>query len=240
MATLGSLSSLFEKPMPENPTLFDSLSSWNQTKPKKPGENSSFTEIFGELHFQEKPAPTFEKKNGRNGSKCDPKSNGGFLVKNSESRQLCTEGLGSESSDDVDDLVKEGGGDWSDLGKEKGTERQSQHDGVNGGYSRSLSQVRSRSGGGFPPPITSIGKSGKPWISFKSYREDGRFVLREIRIPTYEFLKASREDGRLKLHIVHPEEAISEGEEEEEEEEQEQEEEQEEEEKKIPDRGHRN
>ncbi|XP_017698211.1 protein FANTASTIC FOUR 1-like [Phoenix dactylifera] len=239
MATLGSLSSLFENPMPENPTLFDPLSSWNQTKPKKPGENSSFTEIFGELHFQEKPAPTSEEKNGRNGSTCDPKSNGGFLVKNTESLQLCTEGLGSESSGDVDDLMKEGGDDWSDLGKEKDTERQSPHDGVDGGYSRSLSQVRSRGGGGFPPPISSIGKSGKPWISFKSYREDGRFVLREIRTPTHDFLQASREDGRLKLHIVHPEEAISEGEEGEREEEAEEvEEEEEEEEKKIADEGH--
>ncbi|XP_038987007.1 uncharacterized protein LOC120112217 [Phoenix dactylifera] len=173
MATLGSLSSLFEKPLPDNLTLFDSLSSWNQIKPKKPADNSSFTEIFGELHFQEKPAPpenppSDHEKSGRNGYGCQPKSNGVFSAKNSESLQLCTEGLGSESSDDVDDLMKEGGDDCGDLEKEEDTERRAQ-----GGYSRSLSEVRSRSGGGFPPPISSIGKSGKPWISFKSYREDG-------------------------------------------------------------------
>ncbi|XP_010912304.1 uncharacterized protein [Elaeis guineensis] len=227
MAALGSLSSLFEKPLPENPTLFDSLSSWNQIKPKKPVENSSFTEIFGELHFREKPAPPTnppsdeEKKSGRNGYSCEPKSNGVFSAKNSETLQLCTEGLGSESSDDVDDLMKEGGDDRTALEKDKETERR-----MHGRYSRGLSEVRSRSGGGFPPPISSIGKSGKPWISFRSYREDGRFVLREIRIPTHEFLQASREDGRLKLHMLHPEEPISEGEEEQQQEEEEEEEEQ--------------
>ncbi|KAG1331037.1 protein FANTASTIC FOUR 1 [Cocos nucifera] len=215
MATLSSLSSLFEKPLPENPTLFDSLSSWNQIKPKKPVENSSFTEIFGELHFQENPAPptnppSDQEKSGSNGYRSEPKSNGVFSAKNSETLQLCTEGLGSESSDDVDDLMKEGGDDCSNLEKEKDAERR-----MHGGYSKGLSEVRSRSGGGFPPPISSIGKSGKPWISFRSYREDGRFVLREIRIPTYEFLQASREDGRLKLHMLQPEEPISEGEEEE-------------------------
>ena len=67
----------------------------------------------------------------------------------------------------------------------------------------------------FPPPISSIGKSGKPWVCLKSYREDGRFVLREMRIPSQELLHASREDGRLKLHFVHPDEDITEGKEDE-------------------------
>lgn len=213
MATLDSLSSLFEKPMPENPTLFDSL--WSQMKHTKPVEDSStFTEIFGELHFQEKPSPPLsDEKNGRSvfhfQEKPSPppsdEKNGRsvFPAKTSESLLLCTEGLGSESSDDVDDLMEGGGDDWRKLDKGRDAER------------RGYSEVRSRrSGGGFPPPISSIGRSGKPWIFFESSREDGRFVLREIRIPTHEFLQASREDGRLKLHIVHPDEAISEGEEE--------------------------
>jgi hypothetical protein len=68
------------------------------------------------------------------------------------------------------------------------------------------------SGGGFPPPISCIGKSGKPWVCFKSYRQDGRFVLKEIRVPTQEFLHARREDGRL--HLVQPNDEILEEEEE--------------------------
>ncbi|KAH6814728.1 hypothetical protein C2S51_023746 [Perilla frutescens var. frutescens] len=68
--------------------------------------------------------------------------------------------------------------------------------------------------GGFPPPISCIGRSGKPWVSFQTIRTNGRFILTEVRIPTQEFMHACRENGRLKLHFIH-----SESEEEEEEEE---------------------
>lgn len=58
----------------------------------------------------------------------------------------------------------------------------------------------------FPPPISSIGRSGKPWLSLKSYKQNGRFILKEVRIPIQEFLHATREDGRLKLQIVQSDE----------------------------------
>ncbi|PKA65765.1 Protein FAF-like, chloroplastic [Apostasia shenzhenica] len=79
-----------------------------------------------------------------------------------------------------------------------------------GGYTRSYSDVRQRitaSGGSgyFPPPITTIGRSGKPRVYFKSFREDGRFVLREIRIPTQRLLQATRGDGRLTMRVLQPE-----------------------------------
>uniref|UniRef100_A0A0D3HIC9 FAF domain-containing protein n=1 Tax=Oryza barthii TaxID=65489 RepID=A0A0D3HIC9_9ORYZ len=51
----GALKRLFEKPLPENPTLLEALSAWNHTHRKKLVDPASFTEIFGELHFQEKP-----------------------------------------------------------------------------------------------------------------------------------------------------------------------------------------
>ena len=144
MATCSGLRSLFENPLPENPTLIESLSSWNHPKPMKPIEVSSFAEIFGELYFQEKPEspattspvptppplaapalvqspqsnisesnlenvqapgnPSLDSILGlpKNHYRCNPKGNGGFSTKNSESLQLCTEGIGSESSDDVD------------------------------------------------------------------------------------------------------------------------------------------
>ena len=56
MAADGGLSRLFEKPLPENPTLLEALSAWNHRNvhPNKPIDPASFTEIFGELHFQEK------------------------------------------------------------------------------------------------------------------------------------------------------------------------------------------
>lgn len=54
MAADGGLRRLFEKPFPENPTLLEALSAWNRVHPKRPVDPASFTEIFGELHFQEK------------------------------------------------------------------------------------------------------------------------------------------------------------------------------------------
>ncbi|KAH0462937.1 hypothetical protein IEQ34_007519 [Dendrobium chrysotoxum] len=83
-----------------------------------------------------------------------------------------------------------------------------------GEYRRSHSDVGQRiaaSGNGdgvgqveFPPPITTIGSDGKPRVYFKSFRNDGRFVLREIRIPTQRFLQSKREDGRLTMRVLGP------------------------------------
>ncbi|KAK8947237.1 hypothetical protein KSP39_PZI007104 [Platanthera zijinensis] len=80
-------------------------------------------------------------------------------------------------------------------------------------YKRSYSDVRQRRsliGGGnrlmqnFPPPITMIGSGGKPRVYFKSLRKDGRFVLKEIRIPTQRLLQATRRDGRLTMRVLRP------------------------------------
>ncbi|KAL2511080.1 Uncharacterized protein Adt_16680 [Abeliophyllum distichum] len=269
MAACGSLEHIFEKPLPENPTLLESLTSWKQIKSMNPVDDSSFTEIFGELHFEENNASgssssspprqsspssslssnsTFfpdanpqsdnEKLNREKGE--SPNSNNhekaksptssyhptthkeqyrhsdSFSSVNSDSLSLCTEGLGFESFDDVEDLLK------NDICNE------SQHQEERKSFTRNTPtenhwseySKRSRtSRGSFPPPISCIGRSGKPWVCFKSYREDGRFILKEIRIPTQEFMHACRENGRLKLQFIHSDEEILEDDEEEEEEE---------------------
>ncbi|KAA8544257.1 hypothetical protein F0562_022269 [Nyssa sinensis] len=140
-----------------------------------------------------------------------------FSSVNSDSFLLCTEGLGFESSDDVEDLISDIDINNHWKNQERATIKK---------HTRSLSESlccefrRPRTNSGaFPPPISSIGKSGKPCVCFKSYRRDGRFVLKEIRIPTQEFLHAYREDGRLKLHLVQSDDEILEEEDEEEEEE---------------------
>ncbi|CBI28308.3 unnamed protein product, partial [Vitis vinifera] len=117
-----------------------------------------------------------------------------FSSMKSESLQLCTEGLGFESCDDVEDVHNEIKDDWEN--QEERVTRHSPRENAYTEFRRSRTQ-----GGAFPPPISCIGKSGKPWVSFKSYRHDGRFVLKEIRIPNQELLHACREDGRLKLHF---------------------------------------
>ncbi|KAJ4955704.1 hypothetical protein NE237_012487 [Protea cynaroides] len=65
----------------------------------------------------------------------------------------------------------------------------------------------------------SVGESiSRYQTMFASEPTAGRFILKEIRIPTQEFLHSCREDGRLKLRFVQldgeiPEEEGEEGEE---------------------------
>ncbi|KAJ3671364.1 hypothetical protein LUZ60_007443 [Juncus effusus] len=200
MTTCGSLRSLFEKPLPENPTLMESLSSWQNLTPTKPLDPASFTEIFGELHFSE-----------------NPLTSSIFSLKPLKSRQLCTEGLGSESSDDVDDLVMNEESETQEFNTQFKEKMELERRELKFSSDCNNNNVKSKSTKEFPPPISSIGKAGKPAVCFKAYREEGRFVLREIRIPTHEYLRASRRDGRLKLRFICPDEEIVEGEEEEDE-----------------------
>uniref|UniRef100_A0ACD5UB62 Uncharacterized protein n=1 Tax=Avena sativa TaxID=4498 RepID=A0ACD5UB62_AVESA len=60
---------------------------------------------------------------------------------------------------------------------------------------------RTRSVRAFPPPISVIGKSRRPWLILRAHREDGRLVLREMRLPSQELLQQYREDGRFKLFM---------------------------------------
>ncbi|KAJ7981178.1 Protein FANTASTIC FOUR like [Quillaja saponaria] len=259
MAACGSLQHFFENPLPASPTLFESLSPWNQIKPVK--------SIFGELHFEENSESSFssssfripisfsspslidlnhpnetEKKIRENyvGSENSKRPSSSTSVSspqksnytNSHTRsdsfsssnsslQLCTEGLGSESSDEVE--LKNG--------TSAGRENQNKEVGVKkklySHYSFSECRRSRTTGVELPPPISSIGQSGKPWLCFKPYRQDGRFVLKVIRVPTQEFLLAYREDGRLKLHFIQPNDGSLEDEDEDEEDEEEEEEEEE-------------
>uniref|UniRef100_A0A5B6YLE8 Putative suppressor protein SRP40 n=1 Tax=Davidia involucrata TaxID=16924 RepID=A0A5B6YLE8_DAVIN len=237
MAACGGLQRIFEKPLP-NPTLLESFSPWNQIKSMKPIEHSSFTEIFGELHFKETPESSsplallsspssiylnsqagVEKLNNEGNKDSHKKqylgshkNSDSFSSMNSESFQLCTEGLGFESSDDVEDLMKDINEDWQNQERTSITKHM-QSENLWCEFRRSRTSRRA-----FPPPISCIGKSGKPCVCFKSYRHDGRFVLKEIRIPTQEFLHAYREGGRLKLHFVQSDDEIFEEEEDEDEE----------------------
>nr|XP_027125409.1 protein FANTASTIC FOUR 1-like [Coffea arabica] len=228
MATAcGSLQHIFDRPLPESPTLLEPFSSWKQIKTMNPIPDSSFAEIFGEVHFKENevvqsveierpldnkddssksptssycPTPSHEKHYKHSNS---------FSSVNSESFSLCTEGLGFESSDDVED-----------LGNETGFDIQQEHQPPEEKICFFKESKRSRTiKGSFPPPISCIGRTGRPWVSFRSYRQDGRFILQEIRFPTQEFLHACREDGRLRLQLIQSDDEILEGEEDEEDEE---------------------
>ncbi|KAM7276458.1 hypothetical protein ACFE04_018324 [Oxalis oulophora] len=180
----GSLHHIFEKTLPENPTLIQSLST-NQIK------FNSFADIFGEPHFGDRQKDTTSPFD--------------YCPKQSDNLQMCTEGLGSESSGDVDDLIKSSE-DLTSFWQQHETKGRT--DNMCGELKRSRTSERK-----FPPPISSIGQSGKPGVYFKSYRRDGRFILKEVRVPTQDFLHAQREDGRLTMHFVHSTDDILEEEE---------------------------
>lgn len=295
-AACGSLQHIFDKPLPENPSLIESISSsWNhQPKSLKPIDDSSFTEIFGELHFKENnnsisssslsssssssvgassssfsscipltsaassysstsSSPFFldaihhsenEGVDNHNKDKYDRNNKSPvssyspvrsnkqerhsdcLSTRTSDSLSMCTEGLGFESSDDVEDLMNELSIEdlhhhhHNQQQQQKQQEREQEQQGrrtyiprrldnrviFNRDYN--LKRSRTKRTLSFPPPISCIGRSGKPWVCFKSFREDGRFILKEIRIPTQEFLHACREDGRLMMHVIQSDDEI--------------------------------
>ncbi|XP_076921361.1 protein FAF-like, chloroplastic [Bidens hawaiensis] len=127
---------------------------------------------------------------------------------NAESLSMCTEGLGFESFIDVEHLEDEGDEQYVDDHHDDpcfdAIEKHAVSVSVTISEILSCELKRARMKGlmEFPPPISSIGLSGKPWTCLKSYRSNGRFILKEVRIPTQELLHAFREDGRLKLQFI--------------------------------------
>uniref|UniRef100_A0A0E0K0N4 FAF domain-containing protein n=1 Tax=Oryza punctata TaxID=4537 RepID=A0A0E0K0N4_ORYPU len=125
---------------------------------------------------------------------------------------LCTEGLGSESSESSGGDVDLGGGD--DTGNDgvghalpcKRQHRPIDDDEEKAAAVPALAPLPAWTRAAFPPPISVIGAGGKPWLYLRAHRGDGRLVLREVRIPSRELLHACREDGRFKLHFAHPDE----------------------------------
>lgn len=240
----GALRRLFEKPLPENPSLLEVLAACsNHIHHKKhllPAvDPASFTEIFGELHFHEKPEARFvlpppppapargattvswldaadrqAAEKSKDDSSLDAllrppkpasfslkKSASFCLKKSSASLLLCTEGLGSESTVDSDDMVKGDGGDAAlSPGKEATAEEGQATFGDAGTWL--LGGSKDKEPPSFPPPIRSIGRGGKPCVCFRTSREDGRFVLTQVVIPGKELLHASREGGRLRLRFA--------------------------------------
>ncbi|KAH1090822.1 hypothetical protein J1N35_018079 [Gossypium stocksii] len=207
MAACRSLQHIFEHTLqPESPTVLGIRSSCKQIMPAaaaiRPTEQSSVTEIFGELHCKENselPFPSALLKHSREGENTRSSSTAKTIGHkksyslNTESLQLCTEGMDLESCGEMNQERQSSKGEI-DTGSSIIDKRQ--------GEVRMIRSRRSKSVGEFPPPIPSIGNCGKPWVSFKSYRQDGRFVLKQVRIPTQEMLHACREDGRLKLQFM--------------------------------------
>ncbi|CAA0810698.1 Protein of unknown function (DUF3049 [Striga hermonthica] len=206
MAAVSGLDHIFGKPVTENQAFLESLSPWKRNGTS--AIDDSFTELFGELHFREtetrsssfvssgradtgatniSPGPGPSPGRRKQGAYSDS-----FSSMSSESLSLCTEGLGFESSDEVETGDELGGAHLREGGGK-----------CPAGNSKGRHCVGKELRGDLPPPIPGIGKNGKPWVCFQSVREGGRFILKEIRMPTKELMQARREDGRLRLQYVH-------------------------------------
>ncbi|KQJ82519.1 hypothetical protein BRADI_5g09390v3 [Brachypodium distachyon] len=131
-----------------------------------------------------------------------------LLHPRSSSSSLLTEALGAESLVDPDDAAMDGVAAAAEVFDGRAPPPCKAHGGGSvddeADDQAFVTLRRTRSGRAFPPPISVIGKSGRPWLSLRAQREDGRLVLREMQLPSQELLQQCREDGRFKL-LRHPE-----------------------------------
>lgn len=103
----------------------------------------------------------------------------------------CTESLGFESSDErrVDDKIENNINDGMRAAALAGRSR----------------KVEKREVRKFPPPLSSLSDDGKRTFFLRPVRKDGRLELTEVKIHRPEILRASRQDGRLILHLIEDE-----------------------------------
>ncbi|XP_021283322.1 uncharacterized protein LOC110415882 [Herrania umbratica] len=121
----------------------------------------------------------------------------------------CTESLGFESCDErrVDD------DDDDDNGGDKKKNCDQRVEVCEGKRSvmmtrdawrrrRKSEEKRERKNKKFPPPLSSLNQNGQPCFYLKPVRTNGRLELTEVRIERPEILRAVRQNGRLRLHLV--------------------------------------
>ncbi|WJX43984.1 hypothetical protein P8452_31019 [Trifolium repens] len=224
-----SLQKIFENPPlhAESPTAIidQSFESWkSQIKPIQ--HSSSFTEIFGELYFNEitpqpspsrspsasyssfpelinhlNPIPINKPLEVENKNSLSCKRN---LSLRLERLKICNKSIDLlENLDKVEDLENKDDKENNDEEEDEEDEDIEEEGEKDSGLEEKWLWNSGRTKGvvnEYPPPISCIGRSGKPCVSFQAYRNNGRFVLKQI--PKYDFLHAHREDGRLTLHFV--------------------------------------
>lgn len=158
-------------------------------KPLPPWDRHSFTQIFDHNYHSS------SSSSSSNGIEKHKRSDSASSLNSSECISTCTEELCFD-----DDFLKN---DQNYYENDKKTAADYEKY-----WSCESKRCSRKDFGGLPPPISCLGRNGKPWVFFKSIRKDGRFILKEIRIPTQEFLHACRKNGRLKMHFIHSDDEI--------------------------------
>ncbi|PIA44711.1 hypothetical protein AQUCO_01700361v1 [Aquilegia coerulea] len=139
-----------------------------------------------------------------------------------ESMSSCTESLGFESSDQLEEDVIDQERLLSSL-----CSSSSNNSSTTAGLARSRfrrrimienerrmidkrsEQVKNKI---FPPPLSSLNRNGHRKFYLKSERDNGRLEITVKKINRPEILRASRQDGRLTLHLMKPQVSVSESE----------------------------
>ncbi|GLJ49795.1 hypothetical protein SUGI_1057580 [Cryptomeria japonica] len=135
-----------------------------------------------------------------------------------QSLRLCTESLGCESGtdcsypslSDTEDCSSASSEDnFSVFGEEEEQVEEEQEsisaenlkisDNVSGSeQEKAIKRTRS-----FPPPLSSIARSDGSCIHMRSFKQDGRLLLKAVPVETSQkYLTVRREDGRLQLHLI--------------------------------------
>ncbi|KAG6466545.1 hypothetical protein ZIOFF_075633 [Zingiber officinale] len=189
----AELRKILEHPLPEKSIFMRSLS-WKELR--LPDSINSF-DVFGAgIHFKE-PKPLPPPK--------DPFSDSNTAIE-SDNEAIKAKDSPRNSSEPLRDPEERDPECSSDAEYEAKRSRSEEDEEMGG---RLL--LRSRSDTGligpdrFPPPLSTIGRGVKPWVCLKSFKKDGRFVLKKIRVPTQQCLQATRENGRLMLHLAQEE-----------------------------------
>ncbi|KAM7277862.1 hypothetical protein ACFE04_004996 [Oxalis oulophora] len=119
----------------------------------------------------------------------------------------CTESLGFESSDDmrrVDDDI-DGEMELITCCQQRQSSSSSSST-ENNKWRKTMTEEKREQVKVFPPPLSSLDENGHPCFFLRPVRKDGRLELSEVRIDRPDILRAHREDGRLKLQLIIPNE----------------------------------
>lgn len=125
-----------------------------------------------------------------------PLSKPSFSQLSTQSLEMCTEGLGSETGSNNDDEIM---ADLSCLSCEiQSSTTSTSNNNNNTRRGKAIPRPRKmEKQGSFPPPLTLI--SGSDGIKLRPHREDGRLVLKAVAFSHKTHFRAERIDGRLKL-----------------------------------------
>lgn len=115
-----------------------------------------------------------------------------------DSLQLCTEGLGCESSDCLTDCSTDCSCSSSEIADDYLSEDEEDQENID--TVEEESDVAPAHA--FPPPLASISACNPSYM--RSFKKDGRFVLRSVKAPlqSSNFLHSYREGGRLKMQLI--------------------------------------